>query len=323
MRTAYLPLGSATRTDAVSEKGGPAGSDPALVRKQLFVEEGADFGLITPLHGYGPDPDFNAAISRGLNAWQAATWLDTPPLRLFGSICVSFDDIAGAVREIEEWAGHPGFKQVLVTQDGDRPFGHPQFESLWATAARHGLPVAVHFNDSGRQSLGSTPVGHFGTQVEYHALSHPLEYAAHLVSWICAGTFVRNPDLRVVFLEGGFLWYRPVVTRLAHRWREKSADLADATKDPLTCVRDHVRFASQPLESADPEEDVAGLLIEADGAEVLVFSSDYPHFDYDHPKRVLPQGIDDATRRRIMCDNARELYGLPSTRPGDEYDALR
>jgi predicted TIM-barrel fold metal-dependent hydrolase len=40
----------------------------------------------------------------------------------------------------------------------------------------------------------------------------------------------------------------------------------------------------------------------------LMFSSDYPHWDYDPPEKIIsliPQSI----RRRVMVENALELYG--------------
>jgi predicted TIM-barrel fold metal-dependent hydrolase len=319
-RTAYLPFGNPARMDAYGEDGAFPGTDPDTVKRQLFVDEGMDFGFIVALPGHGPDPAFNAAVSRAINAWQAATWLVESPLRLFGSIHLTIDDIPRAVAEIEHWAGHEGFRQVLIAHDGDRPFGHPQYDELWAAAARHGLPVAIHFNDSGRLSLGATPTGHFRTYVEYHALTHPLEYAAHIVSWLDGGTFERHPGLRFVLLEGGFVWHRPIVDRLAHAWAA-GARPAHATRTPQEYLADHVRFSSQPIEEAERSSDVADRLLAADAEHLLLFSSDYPHYDYDNPERALPRSLPAPVRQRILCDNARAFYDLPATRPADAHDA--
>jgi predicted TIM-barrel fold metal-dependent hydrolase len=48
------------------------------------------------------------------------------------------------------------------------------------------------------------------------------------------------------------------------------------------------------------------------GADNLImFSSDYPHWDFDNPKMAL-QPIRRELRTKIFADNAIELYGLIS-----------
>jgi len=44
--------------------------------------------------------------------------------------------------------------------------------------------------------------------------------------------------------------------------------------------------------------------------EVLMFSTDYPHWDFDAPDRALPKQIPAALRHQIRVDNAARLYGL-------------
>ena len=43
--------------------------------------------------------------------------------------------------------------------------------------------------------------------------------------------------------------------------------------------------------------------------EVLVFASDYPHWDWDEPSTCL-KGFGKALRNRVMAGNAIELYGF-------------
>jgi predicted TIM-barrel fold metal-dependent hydrolase len=44
-----------------------------------------------------------------------------------------------------------------------------------------------------------------------------------------------------------------------------------------------------------------------------MFSSDYPHWDYDDPATALPKSVPPDLRRQIMCDNAIGLYGFAPT----------
>ena len=320
-RSVYLPLFEGMREDSWGPDGEVPGSHPETVKRQLWGDARVDFGLMTPLiNGVGADPALNLAILRAVNRWQAESWLREEQPRFFGAICVPVDDVAQAVREVEEWAGHPHMRQILVQPDGARPFGHSMYDSLWETAARHDLPVAIHFDESNRLQLGVTPTGRFETLIEFHSISHPLENAAHLTSWIASGIFSRFERFRVAFLEGGFLWHLPVIARMQRAWDDKSGLLPNASKSPLACVRDQVRFASQPLETAVKRSELAAYLRAAGADELLMFSSDYPHYDFDDPAFVLPALLNGDTRARILCENAREFYGLPATRPAGLYD---
>jgi predicted TIM-barrel fold metal-dependent hydrolase len=54
-----------------------------------------------------------------------------------------------------------------------------------------------------------------------------------------------------------------------------------------------------------------GLYVEMmESDEMVCFSSDYPHFDFDAPERVIPPGLDKALARKILHDNAAAFYGL-------------
>jgi hypothetical protein len=55
---------------------------------------------------------------------------------------------------------------------------------------------------------------------------------------------------------------------------------------------------------------------------VLMFSSDYPHWDFDNPKRALPR-MPNKLRELIFHQNAQDLYRLPATRPVDHKPPAR
>jgi uncharacterized protein len=46
-----------------------------------------------------------------------------------------------------------------------------------------------------------------------------------------------------------------------------------------------------------------------DAEHILMFSSDYPHWDFDSPTRAFPR-LPEHVHRAIFSDNARELFGL-------------
>jgi hypothetical protein len=46
------------------------------------------------------------------------------------------------------------------------------------------------------------------------------------------------------------------------------------------------------------------------GWDRVLFATDYPHWDYDDPAMVLPQGVSETRRRGFFLDNARAVYGV-------------
>ncbi len=323
-RPTFATLEGGGRGDSIPDDGSFLGSDPEMAGRQLFVDDPMDYAILLPwsFRGFTVDPLLDTALSAAANDWAADTWLSkyNTENRYIGSITVSVEDPVGAAREIERWAGDPRFKQVAITHYGPRPFGHPMYAPIWEAAARHNLPVAIHFRGGATQPLGWTPTGTLQYFVEYHSLIAPLAYAAHMVSFICNGVFDRHPNLKVLFIEGGFLWHQPVLDRLERHWKRTSHELA-AKKTPREYIRDHFRFATQPIEESITHPDrIATLFEQANAAKLLMFSSDWPHYDFDPPSKALPRSLEPEIRKRILCENAREIYNLPKTRPADRFD---
>ncbi len=68
-----------SRLDSVPPDGGPVGSDPDFLRKQLVDEFGVAYCILLPraFCNLQPDPDFGSAIAAAYNDWLADTWLST------------------------------------------------------------------------------------------------------------------------------------------------------------------------------------------------------------------------------------------------------
>ena len=54
-------------------------------------------------------------------------------------------------------------------------------------------------------------------------------------------------------------------------------------------------------------------IMEVIGYDRMMFSSDYPHFDFDHPEgleKFLRVNVPAKDRKRVLETNAREVYGI-------------
>lgn len=318
----YYVWGGGQRVDAYPPGGGPPGCDPALTEKQLFGDAGVDIAMLLPLVKPVDVPPFEAALCAATNDWTNETWLGryNPHGRYRGAINVQADRPREAVEEIERWAGHPYFAQVRVNTYTDALFGDERYHPIYAAATRHGLPVSLHFTKASGVRLAS-PAGFPRSYFEVHSLLC-LDYAAHLCSLIMQGVFDKFPEMKFVFVEGGFAWLLPLVWRMDRAWDQLRAEVPWVKRRPSEYVRDNVRFTTQPIEEPDRVADLIRTFDLVGADDILMFSTDYPHWDYDNPGQPLFRRLPEPMRRQVMSGVATALYGLPPTRSAEPLGAV-
>jgi predicted TIM-barrel fold metal-dependent hydrolase len=291
---------------------GPIGSDPAFLRQQLIDMYGIEHAILLPrafcnLH---PDPDFGTAIAAAFNDWLADTWLSKYNHdRVFkGSITVAHQDPQAAAREIERWAGHPHFVQVMMDSGARAPYGQRQYYPIYEACEKYGYPLAIHPGTDG-MGINVQPSPGFPTHyIEWHTCLS-LAFQAHLVSLLTEGVFERFPGFQVVLVEGGVAWLPALMWRLDAEWKALRSEVPWVTKLPSAYLRDHIRLTRQPLERPADDRQLLASLEMLDAEHLLMFSSDYPHWDFDSPTHAFPK-LPTALRERIFSTNARAFYRL-------------
>jgi uncharacterized protein len=301
-----------TRLDSVPANG-PAGSDPSLMRSQLIDEYGVAYAILISrtFCNIHPDPDYGAAIAAAFNQWLAETWLSeyNHDGVFKGSITIAQQDPAAAVEEITRWAEHPQFVQVTMDSGARIPFGQRYYYPIYEACERFGLPLAIHPGTEG-MGINHQPTPGYPTHyIEWHC-AMSLSFQAHLVSMLTEGIFERFPGLRVVFVEGGVAWLAPLMWRLDSYWKALRVEVPWVRRRPSEYLRDHVRLGTQPLERPEDDAQLVQMLDMIDAEHLVMFSSDYPHWDFDSPTRAFPRLPDDI-RERIFSTNACDLYSLP------------
>ena len=103
-------------------------------------------------------------------------------------------------------------------------------------------------------------------------------------------------------------WLPGLLWRLDANYKALRMEVPWLKRLPSEYVRDHVRLTTQPLERPASTRDLRAA-IEMIGPELLLFATDYPHWDFDNP---LFMPFKDDWAERIFDANAREWYGLPS-----------
>ena len=301
------------RNDLEQEDGRPPGSIAEVVAHEALDPFDAEIAVLNADDAVTvslmPSPYRAAALARAHNEWLRERWLDADP-RFRGAIVCAAQNPQAAADEIRRVAEDERFVHVLLVGGAERPYGEPRYLPIFEAAAECDLPIAIH---SGGEGMGiAAPPGGAGAPtfyIEWHTLGSAGSVMAHLVSLVCHGVFERLPNLRVLLIEGGVAWLPGILWRLDTNWRALRAEVPWLERKPSEIVRERVRFATQPLEHTDGDDELLFEMLAAAGApDVLCFSSDYPHWDFDEPRWTVAR-LPEAWRDPVLQGNAEALYG--------------
>jgi predicted TIM-barrel fold metal-dependent hydrolase len=298
----------AVRRDAMPPSGGLAGSDRDFMIEDYLDPLGVRYAILTPLLFSGQtdvNTDFSVAMATAKNNWQIDAWTSHDK-RFKGSLILPFEDPIAAVKEIERWAGHPDFVQVLLLTRTPEPLGNRRYWPMLEAAAAHNLPVAVHVFGEGGHAFTSAG---WPTYYLEEMTGHSQTCQAMIASLVFEGAFERFPDLKVVCIEGGFGWLSSLKWRLDKHAKTMANELPHLTKLPSEYIRDQVYITTQPMEEPARAEHLMDT-IDWIGDDRILFASDYPHWDFDNPAIALPPRLGPERKQKILSGNAMKLYGL-------------
>jgi predicted TIM-barrel fold metal-dependent hydrolase len=306
------------RSDTGLEDGTRIENRPENLARHFLDVYGIEYAVLTGgnLHiGLSPDPDYAAAYLSAENDIVAEEWLPVDP-RFRASLLISPADPQLAAREIHRRGDHPGFVQVMMASGARIPYGQRFYHPIYEAAVAHGLPVAIHPGSEGVGISGPpTAAGYPTTYFEWHT-GLVGSYIAHLISLVTEGVFIKFPTLKFVLVEGGVSWLPPLLWRFDKNWKALRQSTPWLDRPPSEIVREHVLLTSQPIEEPDRPEQLHQILEMFDAGRMLMFATDFPHWDGDTPDftaRFLPAHL----RSRVMSETARELYRLPESPHAD------
>ncbi len=304
--------GPLRRPDFIPEDGTRPGSDYQRLKTQLLdplnVQRAVlsfDIGLQTGLH----NPWLALDAVRAVNDWNVERWLSIPDDRIRSAVLVPTHLPVEGAKEIRRMAKHAKIcEALLVTSALGKAFGDPIYDPIHEAAAECGLPIAVHLGgehvgDVGHVSAGGVP----GTRIEEEFTNHePAQ--RHVVSFITHGVFERYPNLKVIMVEFSVAWLPALIRRLDANVRLLREDSPWVKQMPSEYVRNHIRVSTQPLETLTSKQFRSLLDVYPFLQDVLLFATDYPHFDADDPFYITKR-LPKEWMPKLLYKNSCETYG--------------
>ena len=291
------------------------------MRRQLLDAYGVDYAVLTgaEIVGVGTSADYHyaAIMARAYNDWLIENWLGADP-RLLGSLIIAPQNPPAAAQEIRRVRGHHLMRQVMMTSATRIPLGHLFYHPIYEAAQELQLPVAIHPGFEGTGISGPpSAAGYSSSYLEKHTnLSQG--YMAPVTSLICEGVFEKYPELKFVCVEGGFGWVPHLMWRFDKNYKALRIQTPWLRRLPSEYILEHIRFTSQPIEEPQKSTQLLELLEMMQADRVLMFATDYPHWDFDSPVAAFPK-LPAELQERIFWRNAQQLYGLGDSPPDADY----
>jgi hypothetical protein len=254
--------------------------------------------------GLHPSPVVATELLKAYNAWFAETILPADS-RIKSMLALPLDNPDAALETIRRHGDDPGVIGFLVTSQRNISVHANEYLPIYAELQERGLPLGFHAGPNMNDTMTST----MNRFLSAHSMSFVTCNMTHLTNWVINGIGERFPDLKVIWIESGLAWVPFMMQRLDHEYQLRQSDAPLLKKMPSDYIRD-MYFTSQPLEVTDMA------LLEStfraiDAENTLLYSSDWPHWDFDVPGRIMSLPfLSEKGKRNILGENARAVFGL-------------
>lgn len=316
-----------THREVINAKDHPAFTQKPA-RLALMDAQGVEAAILLPTLGVSVEYDMRDDIElmyaslRAFNRWLEEDWGYGADGRIFAVPMLSLLDLDRAMAELHRVID-AGARLVHLCPGpaGDRSPADPVFDPFWATVAEAGIPVAFHVSNSGYQHFYGTHwsenpgnPSHLQSPLQWALCNTERPVVDTLIALTLHNLFGRHPAVKILSIENGSSWLKPLfktVDKAAALGRRGPMIGGELPARPSEALAEHLWL------SPFPEDDV-NELIDAIGADHVLFGSDYPHPEgLREPLDYVSQlaGYNTAVTRKVLRGNTAGLLGLLDNTP--------
>jgi hypothetical protein len=305
----------------IPHQAGPAEStdDPAraghrfvqIVRRTIEAM-GLDYQVIFPtamLHlGMNPMEEIEVELARAYCRWLTEIILPEDP-RIIALLYLPFNSPLECEKLVREYGNRSGIVGFTICAVRHKPVHHNQYARLYTMIEESGKPLVFHAGPH----WDDPSFAQLNRFISMHALSFVHYNLIHMTNWVINAMPERFPKMKVVWVESGLAWVPFLMQRLDHEVMMRQSEAPGLKRLPSEYMRD-MYYSSQPLERNDIE--LLEMTMKKINAETqLLYSSDWPHWDFDPPSAIttLPF-LSEQAKRNILGLNAARVFNLPTKR---------
>ena len=278
-----------------------------FTRKEMAAI-GIDYQVVFPTAllalGMHPTPFIETQLAWAYCRWLTEEILPASP-HIKTMIYLPMNQPDECLRFVEQFGENPGVVGFMVTSARYRPVHANEYMRLYRAIEERGLPLSFHaiYHQQERMFEGMNKF------LSVHALGFIFYNLVHITNLVINGIPERFPGLKLLWIESGLAWIPFLMQRLDNEYMMRSSEAPLLKRLPSEYMRE-MYYTTQPIENQDLA--ALELTMRMINAETqLLFSSDYPHWDFNLPSTIydLPF-LGDEAKRRILGQNAYELFRL-------------
>jgi predicted TIM-barrel fold metal-dependent hydrolase len=295
----------------------PGGWDPKA-RLDDMAADGVSAEVLYPSLGLGlywiQDPAFQEACFRAYNDWLIEYCAATPD-RLIGIAMISMWNLEHAVAELRrcQAAGLRG-AMIWLRPPDSHSFLSADNDPFWAAAAELDMPVSLHIlTDYGwtKWRVDTAPTG----ALRYKSsvmMQHEIELA--LFDIIFSGVLERFPALKIVSVENEYNWLASLLVRMDKSYERFRRE------QPLSLTMRPTEYVRRQVRATFFNDAIGPMTLPYVGADLLMWSSDYPHQNstWPHSREIIARDLGNLSaddREKLVSRNVIELHKLQVPEP--------
>ncbi len=293
-----------------SEKMQPGRPRDVQIGERWMDAMSVDYSCLLPTGmlniGMHPQKTMEAALCGAYNRWLVEKVLPESRGRMYSMLCLPFSDPDESLRQVEAFGDKKGVKGFMVATVRHKQVNDNAYMRLYRALEERGLALGFHSGVTWTEPVFQA----CNSFLSVHALGFAFYNVLHCTNWVVNGMGERFPRLPVIWVESGLAWIPFLMQRLDHEYMMRPSEAPLLKKKPSDYMRD-MYYSSQPIEIADRAAlECTFRMIHAETQ--LLYSSDYPHWDFDLPSAIhdLPF-LTEKARHNIMGGNAARLFRLP------------
>jgi predicted TIM-barrel fold metal-dependent hydrolase len=267
------------------------------------MEWTALFPTIGLFAGYIRDPEYQRAFCRAYNSWLAEVCAQGKGRLLGVGMIPTHEPDADEVRRCKQL----GMVGIMFPADGTHLLGHRRFDPVYQAAVELNLAVSVHASGSAMAPGAEV----FPKFIQAHSVAHPYGILRQFTSMMFEGVFEKFPTGRFAFLEAGVTWVPWWLDRLDEEYFDRGKkDAPLLTKSPSQ----YVHAGGNIFFSCEQEERLLGQTMSLLGDDIVMYASDYPHWDGEYPDSLHKlHSRTDLTKKQqagVLRHAAERFYGF-------------